>query len=303
MSDPYDPQAPDERHQSNQYISRKDVRIVAIVLLVLAIIGWPVYIYMLKGVNTSLCAKNMRKIGSALQQYISDNDDHMPYAYETTDFFSTDIKLHGGYANTWQFQINQYTNDWKIFKCPGADEAENSRISNTSSVEESSYGMLNAYSGALFSGIAYPNQKIVIGETAKSGVNGTVDPLPLLAGGKPLADDGPVIGFDNDQDHPNSATKNATRLAFPDSVKTGFDTGTATRHPGGIHFLFADGSMHVLKGSAGRVNPSSVGSGLWSYGLWDVPPKPTLLTAPKSSSHPSPKPPAPSGSPSIAVGK
>lgn len=285
MSDAYDPQAPDERGPSNQYISRKDARIIGIILICIALLAWPVYMYLLKGVNNSLCAKNLRKIGSALQQYVNDNDDHLPFAYETTGFGSTEVNLHNDLAFSWQWQMNRYTGDVSVFKCPSATTEENTRISNGGQTIESSYGMLNAYSGAIFSSISNPSQKVLVSETVKSGVNGTSDPLKIIAAGTRLLDDGFVIGFDNDPDHPDASTKFATRLAFPDSLTTGFDDYTDSRHPNGIHFLSVDGSMRFRGGSAARV--SLLGGG---YGMWDVPQRPippagsgpSIRTSPKS---------------------
>ncbi|HVT13745.1 MAG TPA: hypothetical protein VHE55_15880 [Fimbriimonadaceae bacterium] len=282
MSDPYDPQEVDEKRRGSQYVSRKDFRIVAVVLFVLAIFAWPVYMFMLRGVNSSLCAKNLRKISGALQNYIADFDDHLPYAYETVDYDSKDVHLRGGYAYTWQWQLERYTNDWSAFRCPAADKSENTLTSDGTDIEATSYGMLNAYSGVQMSTIPNPDQKILIGETAKSGANGTADPLPLMAGGNVLKDDGFVIGFDNDQDYPNSKTSYATRLAFPGSAKTGFNHETETRHPAENHFLSLTGAMRSMDGSIGSV--IRLGD---SFGPWDVPkPIPAFSPTPPSQAKP-----------------
>lgn len=276
MSDTYDPQEVEDGRRGAQYVSRKDFRIVGVFLFFLAVLAWPVYMYMLRGVNSSLCSKNLRKISSAMANYVSDFDEHLPYAYETVNYDSTDIHLRGGYAYTWQWQLERYTNDWSVFHCPAADASEDSRTSDGSSVRVSSYGMLNAYSGAQMSMIPNPDQKILIAETAKSGANGTADPLPLHADGSLLKDDGFVIGFDNDQDYPNAKTKFATRLAFPGSATMGFNRDTDTRHPGENHFLTLGGGMRSLDGSMGSV--IQLGG---SFGRWDVPkPLPPLSPTP-----------------------
>jgi prepilin-type processing-associated H-X9-DG protein len=273
MSDPYDPQEPEgARGSSTQYVSRKDLRVVFIVLAVMALLAWPVYLFMLKGVHKSTCAKNLHKISTAMSSYIQDYDERMPFAYQTAEFGSAEIANKGGYASTWQWALQPYTkadvDDWSYFQCPAADPAENTKIANEEGtrVVESSYGMLNAYSNVLFSTIASPTSRVVIAETVKNGALGTSDPLPLSAGGSPLVDDGFVIGFDNDPTYPNKATKFATRLAFPNTAKNGFDPEGDARHPGGIHFLFLDGHLGMFNASAGRVSPQAGG-----YGLWDVP--------------------------------
>jgi hypothetical protein len=134
--------------------------------------------------------------------------------------------------------------------------------------------MLNAYSGSLYSVISNPASKILLAETVRNGVLGTLDPLPLQvpvdpanpsAGMRTIQDDGFVIGFDNDQNYPNGATKFATRLAFPDSKSGELNADTPTRHPDGIHFLTVDGGLLTRGAATARV---SLLAG--SYGPWDV---------------------------------
>src|SRR5882724_6443466 len=104
MSDPYDPTETDDRRRGSQYVSRKDVKIIGVVVLVLAVIAWPVYMYMLRGVHNSICNKNLRKIAGAMTNYITDSEDHLPFAYETSSYESTDVNLRNGFAYTWQWQ-------------------------------------------------------------------------------------------------------------------------------------------------------------------------------------------------------
>jgi hypothetical protein len=274
MNDAYDPQESDEGRKGTQYISRKDVRIIGIVVFVLGLIAWPLYLHMLKGVNQSLCSRNFRKMAIAMQEYKADFDDHLPFAYETASYGGSDIKLRGGYPYTWQWTLQPFTNDWKVFRCPAAEAVENSLTSDGSQIQGSSYGMLNAYSGIQYSMIANPASKILISETVRNGALGTLDPLPLQtpidpanpsAGMKTIQDDGFVIGFDNNQTYPNVNTQFATRLAFPDAKTAGLDQATS-RHPDGIHFLTVDGTMWTKTSEAARVS-SLVGS----FGTWDVP--------------------------------
>jgi hypothetical protein len=266
MSDPYDPQKPEEVRRGSQYISRKDVKIISIVLLVLFIAAWPVYLYMLANVNKASCSKNMRKIATALSTYRSEYDDHMPYAYETASYSSSDIALKGGYAYSWQWLLEPYTDGWKVFSCPAAQPSENTITSDGGHFHASSYGMLNGYSSVSYSSIIAPGSRIIIGETARNGAMNTFDPLQLQAGGKPLNDDGFMIGFDNDQSYPNSRTQFATRLAFPDSRTKGLNAESSSRHPDGIHFLTVDGSLWTRGGEIARVIEMQ-----GNFGAWDVP--------------------------------
>jgi hypothetical protein len=276
MSDAYDPQESDEKRRGSQYVSRKDVRVIAVVLVVLGLIAWPAYLYMLKGVNQSLCSKNFHNIALSILQYRSDFDEHLPFAYETIGNESPDLALKNGYATSWQWAVQPYsTSGWKGFRCPAADTSENSLTSDGKTIQGSSYGMLNGYSGMQFSLIPNPASKILIAETVRNGVLNTLDPLPLQtpidpanpkAGMRTIQDDGFVIGFDNDENYPNTTTKFATRLAFPDSKTTGLNANTSSRHPDGIHFLTVDGGLWTRGADAARVSPLA-----GSYGAWDVP--------------------------------
>lgn len=269
MSDPYDPQAVEDRPRGSQYVSRKDVRVVAIVLLVLALLAWPIYLYLKKGVDRSLCAKNLRKIGLSLPQYAADFDEHLPFAYETAGFGTSAISLHGDYAYTWQWQLSRYIKEPSTFLCPAAQPEENTKTSDGSTVLLSSYGMLNGYSGLDVSTIANPDARYLISETVRNGFDHTYDPLPLNVEGRKLEDDGFVVGFSNDQTFPNLQTKAATRLAFPNTANGHFDSSSESRHPGGIHFLYVDGHVRLLDG--GAANVIRLGGG---FGPWDVPPPP-----------------------------
>jgi prepilin-type processing-associated H-X9-DG protein len=269
MSDAYDPQAPEGSRPSSQYISKKDWRVILAVLVVVAIVAWPGYLYLLGKVNATLCKKSFRKIGDAMLNYAADNDDHLPFAYESTGYYSKEVNVRKGYAYTWQWQLNQYVGDWDAFKCRAAHDEENTRSSDGTTVHESSYGMLSGYGGLQLSSISTPGERFLVSETTKSGLFGTVDPLPIRAGGTTLADDGFVIGFDNEQEYPNSATVSATRLAYPDSAKYGFTSETGARHPSGLQFLFVDGHFRTLNAEAAKVNRLGAG-----FGSWDVPKKP-----------------------------
>ncbi len=278
MSDPYDPQASDERRSGSQYVTRRDVRLVGIVLAVLALAAWPVYMYMLRQVNSSTCNRNLRRISEALLAYAHDNEEHLPFAYETNGYGSSEIAVHNGYAYTWQWVLEAQTSDWSMFRCPAADASEHSKSADPwkGEVESSDYGMLNAYSGQDLSTVSEPGQKIIIGETANRGAMGSYDPLPLLSQGKPIADDGNFIGFDNSQDYPDAKTAFATRLAFRGTSSGHFDRNSEARHPDGDHFLTLDGHRRGGDGAIAEV----IQQGGY-FGPWDVP-KPARRVSPNT---------------------
>lgn len=271
MNDQYDPNAPEDR-RSSQYVSRRDVRIVSVVLVVLAFAAWPLYVYMLHGVHESVCKKHLHRIGSAIGNYVLDFDEHLPFAYETVGYEGMDIRPMNGLAHTWHWALKPYMQSTDVFTCPEASDDQNTRVTDGSKVMPVSYGMLGAYSGVDFNTIPNPGQKFLISETVKNGNAGTYDPYPFPEVG---GEDGFIIGFDNDQLYPNKDTKYATRLAYPDSwTKQGapptFNDETPSRHPGGVNFLFLDGSARTLNAKAARVN--------WPGGPYEVPPKAPLFS-------------------------
>ncbi len=272
MADAYDPAESEDKRRAGQYITRKDIRLIGIVLLILAIAAWPLYLYLLRQTHNALCGRNMRKIASALLNYEQDFEGRLPYAYETAGYGSNAVGIRGdGYAYTWQWQLNRYIANWEAFTCPAAKPGEESHSSDGSEVHSNDYGMLWGYSGVDGSTIIDPGSKVLIADSSNRGANGTFDPSPLTdPGGNPLKNDGFLLGFDNGNERPNAQTKFATRLAFPGSKNGKFDEETDSRHPGGnIHIMFADGHVRSLNAKAARVN--QVGD---SFGPWDVP-KPT----------------------------
>lgn len=275
MSDTYDPDAPEDR-PSSQHISKKDLRIIGPILLVLAIAAYPIYLHLLKGVHQSVCRRQLKRVGSALIQYVTDYDDYLPFAYETQGYNSNEIALRKGVAYTWHWPLKQYTGTFDVFKCPAAHPEENSRSSDNDTFAETSYGMPAAYSGLQYSTIASPNQKFIILETSKNGSRDTYDPLPLTTRDSEgrsveVVDDGFLAGFNNEQVYPSASTRFATRLAFPNSwpKKEGdpvFKEDSEARHPDGLHFVFLDTSIRRLDARAAQVSQP--------FGPWDVPKSP-----------------------------
>lgn len=265
MPDEFDPQAPEDR-RSSDLMSRKDWRVVAIVLFFLALIGWPIYLKLAADANKALCKRNMRKIGAAMGEYTNDFDGRLPFAYETTGFESTEVRLRDHLAYTWQWQLQRYTRDWSVFACPAAEEAEHTKTSDGFSVHVSDYGMLAGFSGIDTATVANPDRSFIVGETSNFGSLNSYDPLPIQVEGSPLRNDGFMIGFDNDQIYPNEQTKQVTRLAFRDVGKGNYNSDSRSRHPGGIFMLTLDGGIRTIEGNDANVKRFG-----GSYGPWTIP--------------------------------
>lgn len=268
MSDAYDPQAVDDKPASSQYVTKKDIKVVVIVLCVLAVIAYPVYIYMLGGVKKSTCSKHLSAVGKALSAYMEDHDGRYPYAYQTADYTSDLPAIRpDGLMYTWQWDLRPYNNDNSIFSCPAALPEENNLSSpDGKEMLRSSYGMLFAYSGLSGESVNDPKSQLMIGETSDMGANGTADPIPLVGyDGTKAKSDGFLIGFDNSNTYPDAKTTFPTRLSYGESAKKGFTDETQTRHPGGNHFLYADSHLSKsMDATVARITQAASGLGVWN---------------------------------------
>lgn len=265
--DPYDPAAVEERRHS-QYFSRRDLRNIILVFGGILIALWPVYCYMKKQAEDSICKKNLRAIASALGSYMEDTGDHYPAMYAMEGGSETPFIDDRGLAVTWGTAIAPHVKELSSFSCPsaGADEYARAEGLGRRSIEMA-YGFYAPYSTELQPGIIDPARTIVITETSNFGANDTYDPLKFVGrSGKPVRQDGFVIGFDDAQLYPTAASRYVTRLAFANTAAGAFGENAEGRHNGRINALAADGSLLVIGPGRARFQRSSPG-------YWAAPPR------------------------------
>lgn len=256
MSLGYDPDEPEESSSRSSYLSKKDFKVLGIVILALGIVSIPIFQYLRKQAMQATCSSNLKAIWSATGVYAALNDDRLPPAYATAvdggDAY-VDAQLR---PYTWISLMQPQMSVRASFVCPAADSVECvvNQSGNVGGVPpRSSYGMYVGVSASALLTMSQPGSTILIGETASLGANDTFDPLPMKNGeGQPIRD-GFLIGYDNDPISADKQTRYATRLAYRGTAKGSFSELSEGRHPGGCHFLFCDGHLETLKAPVARI--------------------------------------------------
>lgn len=263
----YDADGADERPRGQEYLSRRDVRALLIVAVVLAGLLAPIYIYLKADSEAHQCAGNFKAMFDALGTYAELYDDRYPPIYATSSGDAPMLDAQGR-PFTWSSLLFDAMNPRRNFRCPTATDAENVVAQHPGGSQldlPTSYGMYVAMAARQRSLIANPSQTALVAETANRGASDTFDPVPLLdSSGRP-APDGFLIGYDDDNFRFSPATRRVTRLAFPGTGSGRFDPAGKSRHREGIHALLADGQLAVIKPPAAEVehlSPNLVG--LWS---------------------------------------
>lgn len=264
----YDPQAPEgDKSSSDVYFSKKDLKVFAIGLVSLAVILYPFYQFGVRSSEKARCSANMKAMMDAMNLYAESKDDRFPPLYRTGNNREPGLG-DTGKPYTWADDIQPLMNKRYSFQCPSAkpDELVSSEDPETSqSVLKTSYGMYAPYSGYTRSLIANPDTTAIVAETSNQGAQGTFDPVPLKDEKGNAVPDGMVIGWDDSNEEPSSASKFVTRLSYPETRNGDFKKDGISRHDAGIHVLTVTGERLTLPPSAARVE-HRFGSiqGLWA---------------------------------------
>lgn len=261
---PYDPTAPEGDAGGNQYLSKKDLRILVVVLVLLGFALYPMYLYGLRSRDKSLCTQNMKAIFDALHLYAVDHDDGLPPVYRTGNGDMPGLGASGK-PYTWASDIAPYMNVRSSFVCPAADPSENVHAEDQKTLKGDvpmSYGMYAPYGGFKTFNIENPEQTVIVAETSNDGAQTSYDPLPFDKGRQ--VPDGFLIGWDNSNDQASSASRFVTRLAFRETSNGLFGSKAYGRHDNGIHALTASGERLNLKpDNAVIVQQDRLPGGFW----------------------------------------
>ncbi len=267
----YDPQAPEGAAPGHSaYVTRKDVKIVGIFLVILAVLSYPVFKVLVRYSERTRCTFNMKSLFDATSQYAIQNDEKFPPLYDTGPADEPMLQTSGA-PYTWASTLKEYTSPRASARCPSALPEELSWTQDPKVAQRSyalSYGMFAPMGAFNRSQVEDPDEAVLIGETSNRGANGTYDPLPFLdAGGKPVPYDGSVIGWNNDNFDGNEKTKYVTRLAFPDTATANFKKEGEGRHDDGTLVLTVSGHIRPVRPDAARVT-RRYGN---LYGVWPMP--------------------------------
>ncbi len=257
----------------SSYMSKKDVRLIAFIMVVLIGIMIPIYSSLRETRNQHLCYQNLTQISKAIGVYSAQNDDRLPPAY-VNDSEAPMVDTNG-HPYTWESLIVEDMNTRSAsFVCDSAHPLEESESQHPESSKKtigSTYGMYGVYSGYPISHISNPDEAVLIAETSNVGAAETYDPVPFIGkDGKPMKQDGFLIGFSNSNDAPNKDTTAITRLAFPGTNKGLFERDGRSRHKDGIYFMTVAGKIELEKPTAAKLRMLPGGS---IQGGWGVPPQ------------------------------
>lgn len=273
MSKPYDPQD-EEGRSSTGYVTRKDLRAVIFVVILLGVLGTPVYHVLKKQRDQHLCTQNLATISKAVELYAADNEDQFPPIC-MTDLRGTPLMFNHG-PRTWVSLTQRYAKNLS-YKCPAADQSEVvvNEPSAMGPTIESTYGLYGALAAQPKSAIANPGLVGLIGDTSNGGALDSYDPRPFVGNNGQKIPDGFLIGLDSSNFTPldNSrkdltAAKAVTRLAFRGAKDGKFGKDTTARHDEGVNVVTADGHLLQLKPGAALVTQRA---GTGPTGTWGVP--------------------------------
>jgi len=247
----YDPDATDTAPVGrSQYVSKKDIRIVAVALIVAAIAAVPLYRKYRDQAYARTCFANMRAVHQAVTGYMSQNDDHLPPVYYP-DAEGNPV-LVDGVPVTWVTLVQPDMSKRLSFTCPSAteDEVSKSLGSTETGPLPSTYGMLTPLGLKGRIDFETPGETVLVAETSNHGSQTSYNPLTF----KDQVNDGFAIGYEKAQDFPDVDTQKSnfvTRLAFRGTAKGTFDANAEPRHSAGINYVTFDGqaSRMPVKGA------------------------------------------------------
>ncbi len=247
----FDVDAPEDAKQTSSiYLSKKDVRVILIVIGVVIAIGIPLYYAFMQQRDKQVCATNMHAIYNAMMQYAEQNDQRLPPLYEVGDNGTPQIV--GGKPSVWASQLVPYMNARANFFCPAAEEDEKMPAlgydgRNRKDVDLT-YGMYLPMGTFPYLLATSQSDTAVLVETSNHGSQGSFNPVPFRdSNGNVIPFDAFMAGFDDGNEALSPESKFITRLAFR-NVSKGYESNDAVmRHGAGIHVFYLDGHKGFLK--------------------------------------------------------
>lgn len=263
MAEAYDPAEIEDR-PTRSHLSRKDLKVIGVALIILVILMSPVYMILKQQRDKHVCKKNFEQVYKALAGYAIDNNDRFPPLFVEENgepgFPNSDRKPY-----TWMSLVQDGMSRRANFECPSADPSEHVwNLPNSTDLKAfpSDMGMYKPWATWNQTMISDPDRAILITETSNGGANGTFDPKPYSHNV-----DGMAICWDTGNDAPTNLSEYVTRLAFRGTKNKNFIKSGETRHAEGNHAITVAGTLVHLKPNAARIQRVGAASGEIE-GLW-----------------------------------
>jgi len=205
-----------------------ELLVVIAIIAILAAILFPVFARARENARRSSCQQNIRQIGLAIKQYLSDYDESFPQV--------SVLAVSGGssYPWGWADAVQPYVRNTQLFQCPSDSTQPPSGTATTVVGSDAAYTdyFYNAnLSGQNESALQYISNTVMVGDA--------------------LSGDATRNSNGNE-----SATGTAAIIDLADT-----NVGAATRHLDGANYTFADGHVKWLKGSDANTCPAIRGGG------------------------------------------
>lgn len=266
-SDPEDPRPTgalsdefEEAAPSNQYFTKRDLRYIAIGLLVVLIACYPLYLKLKADRDRYQCALNFKAMGTAMGQYLTDNDESFPPTFVHDGDSPYPKKDDKGRPITWAstlvglsgFDLKKYS-----FVCPSADTTELMVAEGPQGSDlKMSYGMYEALDTVPQKSVSNLGRVVLVTETSSNGAINTYDPKPMSQSAQ-VTGDGFLVGWSSGdfavptdgKVPPPSVTRVSVRDTKDGLTNSIFADGRQpqSRHDDRIHVLFADGHYGLIK--------------------------------------------------------
>ncbi len=268
MASTHDSDGPDERHGRGQYVTRKDVRVALIAVGLILLALYPVWLSMRREAQKTICKGNLSAMYKAIQSYAQFNDSLTPPLYVEAEPGVPYVDPKGRVI-TWATLLQDHMSARHSFKCPSASPEEITRCqhsSDGSKTIELTYGMVAGMGARSLENMNNDIGTVLFAESSNFGASETYDPNPFRGSdGKPIPNDGFLIGYDNSNSEPDDSSRVMTRLAFPKSSIGPFGEDSEGRHDVGIYAISAAGGLTKLRPSSAMIERDKKKIiGLWS---------------------------------------
>jgi prepilin-type N-terminal cleavage/methylation domain-containing protein/prepilin-type processing-associated H-X9-DG protein len=202
-----------ERRSAKRGFTLIELLVVIAIIAILAAILFPAFARARESARRISCASNMRQLGSAVAQYVQENDEIMPTGLQNPSV-------------TWRQVIYPFVNDANIYRCPSnPNGTQNADNAITNSVPFNIPAIPRSYAG---------NQRVLLNQAA---VSQAVIKSPSQ---KILFSEMLSAGHDNFSiGRPDWAAANVARWSNGDGGFAG--------HLGTANYVFADGHVKAFR--------------------------------------------------------